>query len=240
MCGLQPVSEIALQGMLLLGIPVKKDFSRPFRLCQMRFSSVEIPRRSEIQEVMREVEARHKQHIRNERQTNPILTIFAAPGGGKSRFLDLIADAVLSIENDSPSCLRGSLVLPISYNGAVGTPSSVDRRVGTPHDFGLAARILWSYFADNGAKVAQFVQFVRYMRKTAPSLDHLQAVEAVMEHQGTDRIVLLVDELIKSEEVMVEWPVKILSCIGELLDSYAGFNAVVTSLKPSPILRHCS
>ena len=138
------------------------------------------------------------------------------------------------------SCLRGSVVLPISYNGVVGTPSSVDEWAGTRHDFGLAARILWSHFAESGARSAQFSNFVLHMKTVAPMMNHYQAVEAVMQHQGNDRVLLLVDELIKAEQVAEEWPFKILSSIGELLDNYAGFNAVVTSLKPSPVLRQQS
>jgi hypothetical protein len=100
--------------------PVKRDFSRLLLLCNIRFSSVEIAWSAEIQAVIREADARHESHIRNERQTNPIQAVFSAPGGGKSRFLDMLADAVGCIEE---SCLRGSVVLPISYNGVVGTPS---------------------------------------------------------------------------------------------------------------------
>ena len=59
-----------------------------------------------------------------------------------------------------------------------------------------------------------------------------------MEHQGTGRVFLLVDELIKSEQVATKWPFKILSSIGELLDTYAGFNAVVASLKGHPLFGH--
>jgi hypothetical protein len=234
---LQSVSDVALQGMMLLGIPVKRDFSRPHRLCLIRFSSVEIPRRAEIQAVFRDAEARHKRHLKNERQTNPIQAVFAAPGGGKSRFLDQLADAVRGI---GESCLRGSVVLPISYNGVVGTPSSVDKRAGTPHDFGLAARILWSHFAERGVDAYQFSRFFRHMLEAVPDMDHFQAVEAVMGHQGTDRVLLLVDELIKTEQVAEDRPFGILSTIGELLDTFIGFNAVVASLKPSPIIRQKS
>ncbi len=234
---LQSVSDVAIQGMVLLGIPVKVDFSRQHRLCPIHFSTVEIARRAEIQAVIRDAEARHGRHLNNERQTNPIHAVFAAPGGGKSRILDLLADAVRSIRE---SCLCGSVVLPISYNGVVGTPSSVDERAGTAHDFGLAARILWSHFAEPGVQASQFSRFFRHMRKAVPDMNHFQALEAVMEHQGTDRVFLLVDELIKSEQVAEEWPFKILSSIGELLDTYAGFNAVVALLKPSPIIRQQS
>jgi hypothetical protein len=223
--------------MKLLGIPVKRDFSRSHRLCNNRFFSVEITRSAEIQTVIREAEARHESHVLNDRQTNPIQVVFSAPGGGKSRFLDLLADAVGCIEE---SCLRGSVVLPISYNGEVGTPSSVDKWAGTYYDFGLAARILWSHFAESGVRSAQFSNFVLHMKTVAPMMNHYQAVEAVMQHQGNDRVLLLVDELIKAENVADEWPFQILSSIGELLDNYAGFNAVVTSLKPSPVLRQQS
>jgi hypothetical protein len=228
---------MALQVMKRLCIPVKSDFSRPHRLCNIRFSTVEITRSTEIQTVIRDAEARHESHIRNERQTNPIQAVFSAPGGGKSRFLDMLADAVGCIDE---SCLLGSVVLPISYNGVVGTPSSVDEWAGTRHDFGLAARILWSHFSESGARVSQFSSFVLHMKMVAPMMNHNQAVEAVMQHLGTDRVLLLVDELIKSELVAEDWPVKILTSIGELLDSYAGFNAVVASLKPSPIIRQQS
>jgi len=233
----QSISDVALRGMALLGIPVKRDFSRPHLLCQIRFSSVEISRRAEIQAVIREVESRREHRLRNERQTNPIQAVFSAPGGGKSRFLDLLADAV---RGTGEPCLRGSVVLPISYNGVAGTPSSVDERVGARHDFGLAARILWSHFAERGADAGQFSRFLRHMLEAAPDMEHFQAVEAVMKHQSTDRVLLLVDELIKSEQVAEGWPFEILSSIGELLDTYAGFNAVVSSLKPSPIIQQQS
>jgi hypothetical protein len=224
---------MALHGMGLLGIPVKKDFSRPHRLCRIRFSSVEITRRAEIHAVIRNAEARREMYISNVCQTNPIQVVFSAPGGGKSRFLDLLADSVGGI---GESCLRGSVVLPISYIGVMGTPSSVDEWAGTNHSFGLAARILWSHFAESGAKASQFSGFVLHMQAAAPMMNHFEAVEAVMKHQGTDRVLLLVDDLFKADKVAEEWPVRILASIGQLLDNYAGFNAVVTTPKPSLIL----
>jgi hypothetical protein len=168
---------------------------------------------------------------RNERQTSPIKAMFAAPGEGKSRFLDLLADAV---RGTGESCLGCSVVLPISYNGVAGTPMSIDERVGTPHKFGLAERIHWSHFAERGADALQFSCSRVRTQEADPSMDHFQAVEAVMEDQGSDSVLLLVDELIKSEQVSrKKRPLKILSSIGELL-------ALVASLKPSPITQQQS
>ncbi len=51
-------------------------------------------------------------------------------------------------------------------------------------------------------------------------------------------MLLLVDEIVKSEQVadQAEWPLKILSSIGELLDTFAYFNAMASPLKLSPII----
>jgi hypothetical protein len=115
----------------------------------------------------------------------------------------------------------GFVVLNISYDGAMSTAWLVDNR-GAPHDFGLAVRVLWSPFAADRPRAAPFVYLFRRMHET------FQAIQAVtvMEDQQTDRDLLLLDELIQSEDVAVECSFPILSSIGQLLDAYPGASTV--------------
>jgi hypothetical protein len=256
--------------MKTIEIPMKDDFSRPHTLCHTHFSLVKIDREEEIRAVMQAVEYRHLNRNQLDRRSDPILAIFSAPGGGKSRFLDILADYVQRMVTGSrASCLRGSVVLAISYNGATGTPSSVDKELGMPSGFGLAARILWSYFAGNN--LLQFNNFCCMLLERIPHLCPTLAITAVVEHRtiaaaaaagssrstgtlterpglglcgGTvadenveSRVLLLVDELINSDEIVEGFSFEILSQIGALLDSFANFNAVVTSVKPGPMFQ---
>lgn len=229
------ILDVVIDGLNRFNIAQKDDFSRPHRLCENHFSSVIISRRSEILAVMQQADFRNAHRVDGGRLSNPLQAVFSAPGGGKSRFLDMLADHVHGLTSSS-SCLYGSTVLTTSYNGITGTPSTVDKELKMSPSFGLGARILWSHFVLKG-RIHQFGKFCQYLQTAAPDLNHLNAVMAVYEHQSSDRILLLVDELIKTEEVSGAWPRYILSCIGDLLDDFAGFNAVVTSLKPGPILR---
>jgi hypothetical protein len=253
-----------MKAMRMLEIPMKGDFSLPHTLCHTHFSSVKIDREEEIRSVIQAVENRRGNRNQLDRISNPMLAIFSAPGGGKSRFLDILADHVLNMDADTSSCLRGSVVLAVSYNGETGTSSSVDKELGMSSGFGLAARILWSYFAGNN--LLQFNEFCCMLLEMIPRLSPTLAVKAVVEHRtraaagsscppGTlteerpqqsglladekveSRVLLLVDELIKSEEVVEGFSSQILLRIGELLDSFADFNAVVTSLKPGPMFQ---
>ena len=257
-------------------IPMKNDFSRPHTLCHSHFSLVKIKREDEIRSVIQAVENRRVNRIHLDRRSNPMLAIFSAPGGGKSRFLDILADHVQSMDTGTSSCLRCSVVLAISYNGATGTSSFVDKELGMSSGFGLAARILWSYFAGNN--LLEFNDFCIILLDMIPHLSPTLAVKAVVEHRtaaaaaaagsscptGTSterpwrsgygggavtaggavvdenmegRVLLLMDELITSEEVVEGFSFQILSKIGELLDSFANFNAVVTSIKPGPMFQ---
>jgi hypothetical protein len=241
-----------VKAMKTLKIPMKDDFSRPHTLCQTHYSSMMIDRKEEIRNVIQGVENRSRNRKQLDRISNPILAIFSAPGGGKSRFLDILADHVQKMDTSSASsCLRGSVVLAISYNGATGTSSSVDKELGMSAGFGLAARILWSYFA--GHNLLRFYDFCCVLQEIVPHLSPALALNAVVEHRTcagslsppgsltlggvSSRVLLLVDEVIKSDEVAEGFSYHIISQIGLLLDSFADLNAVVTSLKPGPLLQ---
>jgi len=267
--GSPSILDIFVKAMKTLEIPMKDDFSRSHILCHSHFSSVKIDREEEIRSIIQAVENRRENRNQLDRISNPILAVFAAPGGGKSRFLDILADYVQKMDIGTPSCLRGSVVLTISYNGATGTSSSVDTSLGMSSGFGLAARILWSYFAGNN-NLYEFNDFCCMLLEVIPHLSPALAIKVVVEHRATaaaaaagsfcptlilpersgplgcgavadeniaSRVLLLVDELVKSEEVVEGFSFQILSQIGELLDVYASVNAVVTSIKPSPMFQ---
>jgi hypothetical protein len=171
-----------------------------------------------------------------------MLVIFSAPGGGKSRFLDILADYVRKMDASTRSCLYGSVVLAISYNGATGTSPTVDEDLDLSPGFGLAARILWSYFAEQG--VTEFENFCFMLLEKIPHLSPALALNAVVKHRTSvaaatttlsspvgnlaersatgqgrctvagksmaTRVLLLVDELIKSEDVAEGCSLKIL------------------------------
>jgi hypothetical protein len=58
-----------------------------------------------------------------------------------------------------------------------------------------------------------------------------------MNHGEKPRVFLLIDELIASEIVSADSPWKILSCIGAILDHFPNIHVLVSSLKPSPLLK---
>jgi hypothetical protein len=265
--GSPSILDIFVKAMKTLEIPMKDDFSRSHTLCHSHFSSVKIDREEEIRSIIQAVENRRENRNQLDRISNPILAVFTAPGGGKSRFLDILADHVQRMDTATPSCsLRGSVVLTISYNSATGTSSSVDTSLGMSSGFGLAARILWSYFAGNNQ--FEFNDFCCMLLEVIPHLSPALAIKIVVEHRATaaaaaagsfcptgilpersgpldcgadeniaSRVFLLVDELIKSEEVVEGFSFQILSQIGELLDVFANVNAVVTSIKPGPMFQ---
>ena len=222
-----------------LELPLKTDFFCPHRLCYSRISDVEIGRLAQIQAAEQAMAARHAHRIHADRISNPILAVFSAPGGGKSRFLDMLGKHVTSggVGSDLPSCLRGSVVLAISYNGVTGTPSDYMENSFSP-GFGLSARILWSYLVDFGEGVTSghFILFCQSLLAINPTLFPSNVLGAVIKRHGCP-VLLLVDELINAEVVAQDQPFRILSCIGGLLDDYASCHAVVTSLKPSPVFR---
>jgi hypothetical protein len=113
-----------------LNIPLKKDFSCPHTLCHAKISPVQIERKGEIRSVMQAIEDRNRNRKDGDQSLNPLLAIFSAPGGGKSRFLDILANHVRGTKKETPSCLYGSVVLAISYNGATGTASKIDADQG--------------------------------------------------------------------------------------------------------------
>ena len=199
---------------------------------------MEIDRKAEIQVFEEAIQHRHEHRLQNNQGFTPVLSVFAAPGMGKSRFLDLLAKHVIQLKSDSPSCLLGSVVLAVSYDCVTGTPSNRDLANGVSPICGLAARILWSYFVQHGVQSQHFVEFCAYMQGEvrAKQLNPVHAIEAVMEHHGTHRILLLVDNLMNLNETAAE----VLLEIGLILDKIAGFNCVVTSLTPGPVLRMLS
>ena len=163
------------------------------------------------------------------------------PEGASLDSSDLLANHVIELRNGTEFPLCHSVPLTISYNGVTCTPSVVDAERNLSPGFGLAARILWSHFVLFSDKVtsSHFEKFCCTMRAFFPDLNPSQAVQVVIAHQKRP-VLLLVDELIKSEYIAAEWPFKILSCIGILLDDIAMFSSVETSLKPRPVLRVAS
>jgi hypothetical protein len=162
--------DIILQGAKRLSLPLKIDCSRPHTLCQIRFSPVTVKREDEIEVVVQAAEERYANRVNGEKRTNPVMAVFACPGGGKSRFLDLDSEYLTSLRSDSPSCLEDSLVLAMSYNGVTGTPSGVDADLGLSASFGLAARIVWSHFIEQGQPTDQFFKFGRFLQENVPDM----------------------------------------------------------------------
>jgi hypothetical protein len=165
------------------------------------------------------------------------MAVFACPGGGKSRFLDLVSEYLTSLRSDSPSCLGDSLVLAMSYNGVTCTPSGVDADLGLSASFSLAARIVWSHFIEQGQPTDQFFKFCRFLQENVPDMRVEDCLRLVMNHGEKPRVFLLIDELIASEIVSADSPWKVLSCIGAILDHFPNVNVLVSSLKPSPLLK---
>jgi hypothetical protein len=217
-------------------VRTKIDFTLPHKHCKVNFTASCIARDGAVDAIVRAANARRLGRVQQDRLSNPLMAIFAAPGGGKSFFIDTLGETFRpGRQTDRASVLDGSVVLAISFNGVCSTPAEIDLR-DTNAQFALGVRALWSYFVDcSTADITDFERFYSFFRSAVPRLTLDLAVKCVRAHSGNDRILLLVDELMKAEEAREGLAVSVLIHIGEILSTDAEFNAVVTSLQPGPV-----
>jgi hypothetical protein len=172
---------------------------------------------------------------------NPLLALQAAPGGGKSFFLDALAN--ITEEDLDRLCanvrmrgvMRGSVVLRVTFTTPSEFTSLLDECESEPrgHDRGLAVRMLWTYFGD--VEWERFVTSVSSKLKRPPTVK--EAFLCIHSH-STKPILLCVDELLRAS-----YPINprsnvvrgTISAIGKVLTSYPDFNAVVSTLDAEPV-----
>ena len=217
-------------------VRTKTDFGVPHQLFWVNFTASCIAREGAIDAIMTAVYARRLCRVPQDRLSNPLMAVFGAPGSGKSFFIDILGERFgQGQETHRESFLDGSVVLAISFNGVCSTPAEVDLTRNAHAQFALGARALWSYFVNcSTTRISDFEGFYNFLLSAVPRLSLDLAIQCVRAHSGNNRILLLVDELIKADIGREGRAVSVLSHIGEILSADAEFNAVVTSLKPGP------
>src|ERR1043166_789956 len=136
--------------------------------------------------------AKEKEISLNDRFWFPLFALQAAPGGGKSFFLDEFAsfkdeDLNSFLQKDPENEhfqgiieeLRNSISICITYNGCSPYDSSIDR---DDKEIGLVMRIIWSYFFDGGK--LSWGYFYKKFKRILNSLDILTAIEIIIHHSG--------------------------------------------------------
>ncbi len=192
----------------------------------------------------------HHRHESPERaavkEFNPLVALQAAPGGGKSFFLDELCKleekdlSSLCEDEATREMLRNSVVLCVTFNSSTGYISTLDEcefEVGRL-DFGLAARMLWSYFiSTQETSWPLFVKRLCSQLTRPPNME--EAYQCIRQHCQRP-ILLCVDELLRASRLHdPDSPVvrTILTAIGQLLSNDTEFNAIVSTLDASPVRR---
>ncbi len=168
-------------------------------------------------------------YAQGDKNANPLVALHSAPGGGKSFFLDQLAQlqerdirdhcTAEHTGHDEMDCafiadiLRRSVAICVTYNNSCNYTSNTD---GLP-DKGLAMRMLWAYFMDQlDHPWAEFVSHCMHSLERLPSPD--EALHAIKHHCDCP-ILLCVDELIRASPIETrcflhrkEWRVKLAIC----------------------------
>jgi len=181
--------------------------------------------------------------LTSSRLLNPLLAVHSAPGGGKSFFLDQLANKNFGIrmESDLQEYLNSLLALSVTYNGH---QNFIEDREKSYLQGGLALRILHRYFfarTDWGVFLGAFLD-------TLPFLDIDNAKECVLwchrngfalgdglpKRKGfpkTTGFLLLIDEYVKIvPAVGQDNAIKLLSSACQNLDHDKNFWMVVSTL----------
>lgn len=181
---------------------------------------------------------------------NPLAAVQAAPGGGKSFFLDELAalrkEDITSYSRPhkaNEECLQWtainrtllrSVAVSITYN----SDSPYYKAVDCEPSHGLALRMLWAYFMRQESSWPEFCELCIAHLSRLPT-PH-QALAAILRHRKSDPVLLCVDELIKATLVKAEVQDAAQSVVyevGVLLShfGYDQFNAIVTTLDFRPL-----
>jgi len=266
-CVLQPFSRLVLALVFdsvealvewLVGLKDEKglqkfpirDLTSPHRPEQLASFSLKtlygvVPRTAAIKRTLEHLVARNRyDDNKDPRQLNPLVATQAAPGTGKSFYLDQIAklrpeDEVVK-EANGTDLVKSWIPIPVSYNQF--SPIYTDRAHDLSLSEGFAARMLFSYLMNLSSAKPETLYNPSFLPCVTPTL---KSFGAAAPHKICDyfladskpfqksSVLLLVDELLK---VGPSAQVDFLSLIGELQDSYSiKLRSVITSLITSPL-----
>jgi len=224
-------------------------------LATLEFESP-VPRVDAIDSLMVNLSSRLASAPSSSQKSNPVIATQAAPGVGKSYFLDYlcqislgeISAASIDLER-SPGLdfFESALCIPITFNGLTSIRSS-EASVTARESF--YARLFYSCFFTQSTPFDLLLSiFLRSVKeaKLAPFAVIREAIFAAAKEAQRSSVFLLVDELMKSggafagadpSQLNAPRVRETLAEIGDLLDFFPAneFGAVVTSLVHYPLV----
>ena len=202
-----------------------------------------VSRAEAIKSTLEPLVARKEYHGNDPRQDNPLIATQAAPGTGKSFFIDQIAK--LSPADDVVKQVKGAGLLvgswiPIPVIFSQFSMIYIDEKYGMSLDHGLASRMLFTFIMDFSSQAEiSFDEFLYYVSPTLLAL-RTTTLPSVCNYILTtsapfakSSILLLVDELLKVGDGRAK---KLLHLIGSVQDTFSiKFRSVITSLNISTL-----